>query len=213
VPFIDRTVFESCARQIAQAGRELGALGWTPATSGNFSMRLDAGHAAVTISGRDKANLCIDDIMAVDLQGQPIDTNASPSAETPLHMQIYRRFSQAGAVLHTHSRNQTVAGRLFGARGTIRFTGWELQKAISGHTTHESTLDLPVFSNTQDMPSLARRIDAWLDAGKPLHGYLIKGHGIYTWGRDMPEARRHLEAFEFLLGCELDLLHLLGDKT
>jgi methylthioribulose-1-phosphate dehydratase len=213
MPFIDRAMFESCARQIAQAGRELGALGWTPATSGNFSMRLDAEHAAVTISGRDKANLGSDDIMAVDAQGRPLDTDASPSAETALHMQVYRRFPQAGAVLHTHSRNQTVAGRLFGVRGVICFTGWELQKAISGHTTHASTLDLPVFPNTQDMPALVHQVDAWLDAGKPLYGYLIEGHGIYTWGRDMREARRHLEAFEFLLGCELDLLHLPREKT
>ena len=50
-------------------------------------------------------------------------------------------------------------------------------------------------------------------SGKPLHGYLIDGHGIYAWGRDMPEARRHLEAFEFLLACELDLLRLRGTSS
>ena len=93
----------------------------------------------------------------------------------------------------------------------IRFEGWELQKAISGYTTHESALDVPVFANTQDMGVLVREVDAWLDAGKPLSGYLIDGHGIYTWGKDMPETRRHLEAFEFLLACELDLTRLRGD--
>lgn len=210
---IDRRRLEACAEQIADAGRELGALGWTPATSSNFSMRLDASHAAVTISGRDKGRLGIDDIMVVDLQGHAVGTDARPSAETALHTQIYRRFPAAGAVLHTHSRAQSVASRLFAARGGVRFEGWELQKAIAGYTTHESVLDLPVFPNTQEMPELVARVDAWLDAGKPLHGYLIDGHGIYTWGKDMPETRRHLEAFEFLLNCELDLLRLKGAPT
>lgn len=210
---IDRRRLEDCARQIADAGRELGARGWTPATSSNFSMRVDADHAAVTISGRDKGRLGVDDIMVVDLAGHPVGTDARPSAETALHTQVYRRFAQAGAVLHTHSRTQTVASRLYAAAGVVRFEGWELQKAISGYTTHESVLDLPVFPNTQEMTELVARVDAWLDAGKPLHGYLIDGHGIYTWGRDMAETKRHLEAFEFLLACELDLLQLRGEPA
>ncbi len=151
--------------------------------------------------------------MVVDLDGRAVATDARPSAETLLHTQIYRRFADANAVLHTHSRAQTVASRLFAARGVIRFEGWELQKAITGYTTHESALDLPVFANTQDMSVLVREVDAWLDAGKPLSGYLIDGHGIYTWGSDMPETRRHLEAFEFLLACELDLWRLRGEPT
>ena len=96
---IDRARLEACARQIADAGRELGALGWTPATSSNSSMRLDAGHAAVTISGRDKGRLGVDDIMVVDLAGRAVGTDARPSAETALHVQVYRRFPDAGAVL------------------------------------------------------------------------------------------------------------------
>ncbi|HVT33130.1 MAG TPA: methylthioribulose 1-phosphate dehydratase [Rhodanobacteraceae bacterium] len=207
----DSAALAACARTIAETGHELAALGWTPATSSNFSMRLDPLHAAVTISGRDKGKLGEDDIMVVDLDGIAVATDARPSAETLLHTQIYRRFPDANAVLHTHSRTQTVASRFFAPRGVVRFEGWELQKAISGYTTHESILDVPVFPNTQDMQALVRAVDDWLDAGKPLSGYLIDGHGIYTWGRDMPETRRHLEAFEFLLACELDLARLEGD--
>ena len=209
----DRRQLEECAREIAEAGRDLGARGWTPATSSNFSMRLDAAHAAVTISGRDKGDLGVDDIMVVDFEGRAVGTDARPSAETLLHTQIYRRYPGAGAVLHTHSRTQTVASRWFAKAGCVRFEGWELQKAISGYTTHESVLDLPVFANTQDMNELVARVDAWLDDGRPLSGYLIDGHGIYTWGKDMAETRRHLEAFEFLLGCELDLLRLRGTTS
>lgn len=205
---IPADLFAARADAIAEAARELALAGWTPATSSNFSMRIDAAHAAITISGRDKGKLGRNDIMLVDMQGQAVGTSARPSAETELHTQVYRCFPAAAAVLHTHSQTQSVASRLFAREGAIRLQGWELQKAIAGHSTHESVLEIPVFPNTQHMPELVARIDAWLDSGKSLAAYLIDGHGIYTWGRDMAEARRHLEALEFLLGCELDLRRL-----
>lgn len=207
LPF-DPVALDECARTIAEAGRELAARGWTPATSSNFSMRLDAGHAAVTVSGRDKGCLGVDDVMVVDLDARPVATTRRPSAETALHTQIYRRMPQVNAVLHTHSRNQTVASRVFADAGVVRFAGWELQKAIAGTDTHESVLEVPVFPNTQDMRVLVAQVDAWLDAGKALPAYLIDGHGIYAWGMDMAEARRHLDALEFLLDVELELIKL-----
>ena len=202
----DRLV--ACAQAIAAAGLRLGAQGLTPATSSNFSMRLDPAHAAITISGRDKGALTPADIMVIDMDGAAVGTSARPSAETLLHTQIYRRYPDANAVLHTHSRNQTVASRLYAEAGVIRLEDYELLKAIAGHTTHDTCIDLPVFPNTQDMPELVARVEAWIQADKPLYGYLIDGHGIYTWGRDMAETERHIEAFEFLLGCELDLRRL-----
>lgn len=205
---IDPVHLTECAREIAQTGTQLAALGWTPATSSNFSMRLDAHHAAITVSGRDKGALTPEDVMVIDMDGQPVATDARPSAETALHTQIYRRLPEAGAVLHTHSRNQTVASRLFAQAGAIELAGYELLKAFSGYATHETAMQVPVFPNTQDMPELVARVDAWLDSGKPLHAYLIDGHGVYTWGRDMAETRRHLEALEFMLACELDLRRL-----
>ncbi|MEO6968300.1 MAG: methylthioribulose 1-phosphate dehydratase [Rhodanobacteraceae bacterium] len=205
---MDPARLRACADEITRVGTELAARGWTPATSSNFSMRLDDAHAAVTISGRDKGALTADDVMVVDLDGHAVDTQALPSAETALHTQIYRRFPNAGAVLHTHSQTQTVVSRLFADAGVIRFAGYELLKAITGYGSHEAPLDVPVFPNSQDMHELAARVDAWIDTGKPLHAYLIDGHGIYTWGRDMREAKRHLEALEFMLACELDLKRL-----
>ena len=205
---IPASLFDARADAIADTARELSAMGWTPATSSNFSMRVDAEHAAITISGRHKGRLGRNDIMLIDLHGSAVGTDARPSAETALHTHIYRRWPEIHAVLHTHSRTQSVASRLFAHDGVIRLQGWELQKAITGYSTHESVLEIPVFPNTQHMPELVAQVDAWLDAGKPLHAYLIDGHGIYTWGRDMAEAERHLEALEFLLGCELDLKKL-----
>jgi methylthioribulose-1-phosphate dehydratase len=205
---VDPALLAQRADAIAEAARELAAFGWTPATSSNFSMRIDGSLAAITISGRDKGRLGRDDIMVIDMDGNAVGSDHRPSAETGLHTQVYRRFPEANVVLHTHSRTQSVASRLFAAKGLVRFEGWELQKAISGYTTHESVLDIPVFPNTQHMPELEARVDTWIDSGKPLYAYLIDGHGIYTWGRDMAETRRHIEALEFLLGCELDLMRL-----
>lgn len=197
----------ACARDIVAHTRELAALGWTPATSSNFSMRLDDRHAAITVSGRDKGRLTESDIMVVDFDGRPVGAAHRPSAETLLHTQLYRRFPDVGCVLHTHSRTQTVASRLFALAGSVRLEGYELLKAFAGNTTHEMAVDVPVLPNSQDMPALAARVESLLDKG-PLWGYLIDGHGLYAWGRDMAEARRHLEAFEFLLACELDLRRL-----
>ena len=161
-------------------------------------------HAAITVSGRDKGRLTEADIMVVDFDGKAVGNDKKPSAETLLHTQLYRRFPEIGCVLHTHSRTQTVASRLYAPAGHVRFEGYELQKAFFGNTTHEGAMDVPVFPNTQDMHELAAWVEAALDA-QCLWGYLIDGHGLYAWGRDMAEARRHLEAFEFLLGCELEL--------
>ncbi|HQZ31196.1 MAG TPA: methylthioribulose 1-phosphate dehydratase [Arenimonas sp.] len=197
----------ACALEIVANTRELSALGWTPATSSNFSMRMDDRHAAITVSGRDKGRLSVDDIMVVDLHGKGVATAHRPSAETLLHTQLYARFPDIGCVLHTHSRVQTVSSRLFAAQGHVRLEGYELLKAFAGNQTHEMAIDVPVLPNTQDMPALAAQVEGLLDAG-PLWGYLIDGHGLYAWGRDMAEARRHLEAFEFLFACELDLRRL-----
>jgi methylthioribulose-1-phosphate dehydratase len=187
--------------------RELSARGWTPATSSNFSHRLDDRHAAITVSGRDKGKLREADIMVVDFDGNAVGSDHRPSAETLLHTQLYRRFPEIGCVLHTHSHAQTVASRLYAGQGHVRLEGYELLKAFHGNDTHEAEIQIPVFANTQDMHTLAAQVDALLDR-QCMWGYLIDGHGLYAWGQDMAEARRHLEAFEFLLECELDLRRL-----
>ncbi len=203
----DPARLSACAREIIATTAQLAALGWTPATSSNFSTRLDERHAAITVSGRDKGKLTEADIMVVDFDGQPVATPHRPSAETLLHTQLYKRFPEVGCVLHTHSLVQTVSSRLFAADGKVTLAGYELLKAFAGNQTHEMAIDVPVLPNTQDMPALAADVERLLDAG-PLWGYLIDGHGLYAWGRDMAEARRHLDAFEFLFACELELRKL-----
>ena len=203
----DSNRLSACAAEIIANAGELASLGMTPATSSNFSVRMDDRHAAITVSGRDKGKLTEADIMVVDFEGRPVGTDQRPSAETLLHTQLYARLPEVCCVLHTHSLAQTIASRLYSGAGHLRFEDYELIKAIAGHATHEAVLDLPVLANSQRIPTLAAQVDVMLDKG-PLWGYLIDGHGMYAWGRDMAEARRHLDAFEFLISCELEMRKL-----
>jgi len=208
--------FNSCARQIAEASHTLYSRGWSPATSSNYSMRLDNLHCAITVSGKDKGKLTEKDVMVVDLDGKPIPVNNElpnkPSAETLLHTSLYRFDATIGAVLHTHSVNNTVLTLQQHNTNVFHFDGYEIVKAFSGFATHEERFCVPVFANTQHIPDLSAQVGRWLQSANKPRAYLIRGHGLYTWGKDMPECFRHLEAMEFLLECEVKRLSLASQK-
>lgn len=193
---------ETLTREIIEAGRFLYGRGWSPATSSNYSARLSADQALLTVSGKHKGQLGEDDVLATDLDGISLEPGKKPSAETLLHTQLYRWQSGIGAVLHTHSVNATVLSRLT-LSDSLVFADYELQKAFSGVTTHESQVEVPIFDNDQDIARLAAKVQPWLDAHPECVGYLIRGHGLYTWGPRMSDALRQVEAFEFLFECEL----------
>lgn len=193
---------ELLTRQIIDAGRFLYGRGWSPATSSNYSARLTSAEALLTVSGKHKGELGMDDLLAVDMNGRSLEDGKKPSAETPLHTQLYRWQPQIGAVLHTHSVNATVLSRLT-LSDSLVFADYELQKAFAGISTHESQVEVPIFDNDQDIARLAAQIQPWLDAHPDCVGYLIRGHGLYTWGAQMSDALRQIEAFEFLFECEL----------
>ncbi len=182
-------------------GRFAATRGWVPATAGNFSVRLDDAHALVTRSGIDKGNVGAGDVAVVPLAG-PIP--AGMSAETPLHLARYRADARVGAVVHVHTLAATVLSRADAAHGAVRFADYEMQKALTGVTTHEGVVELPIFANDQDTVALAERVEARLAAGANVPGYLLAGHGLYAWGATMSDARRHLEGLEFLLACTLE---------
>ncbi|WAF83641.1 methylthioribulose 1-phosphate dehydratase [Metapseudomonas otitidis] len=193
---------ETLTREIIEAGRVLYGRGWSPATSSNYSARLSADQALLTVSGKHKGQLGEDDVLATDLDGISLEPGKKPSAETLLHTQLYRWQPGIGAVLHTHSVNATVLSRLT-LSDSLVFADYELQKAFSGVTTHESQVEVPIFDNDQDIARLAAKVQPWLDAHPECVGYLIRGHGLYTWGPRMSDALRQVEAFEFLFECEL----------
>ncbi len=193
--------FNEAAEALVSAGRSIAQRGWVPATSGNFSLRLPGDEVAITVSGAHKGYLTATDVMRVDLDGRPLE-DKRPSAETLLHVQLYRHDPAIGAVLHTHSINATVVSRLAGS--ALLIEDLEILKAFAGVDTHETRLQVPVFDNDQDMQRLARHVAAWLGEQAPAPGYLIAGHGLYTWGATLSEAMRHLEAFEYLFQYELE---------
>lgn len=199
--------FQQRARELIDAGRYIHGRGWVPATSGNFSARLSDGRIAITVSGKHKGELTPDDIMAVDAEGRSLDSR-KPSAETLLHTSIYRRYPSVGAVLHPHSPGSVLASRLF--RDELVLEDYELLKALAGIDTHATRIAVPIFPNDQNIPRLAAEVEAYMDARGDIHGYIIAGHGFYTWGGTVRDALRHVEALEFLFDLEI---RLHGVKT
>jgi methylthioribulose-1-phosphate dehydratase len=184
-------------------------MGWAPATSTNYSVRLpnDAAPAycAITSSGVNKGTIEVKHILAIDQHGRPIDADGlKPSAETPLHLLLYRTMD-AGAVLHTHSLPAALLSQLARDEGQVLISGWELLKGLSGIDTHEVEISLPVFPNSQDMQALSARVEQSLSTKRACYGFLLAGHGLYVWGKDLPEAKRHLEVLEYLLQCQQEV--------
>jgi methylthioribulose-1-phosphate dehydratase len=198
---LDVAVPASVAGDLAAIGRFVAARGWVPATSGNFSSRIDGDYAAVTRSGIDKGNIRPQDLVAVPLLG---DLPAGVSAEAPLHVARYRRSSTAGAILHVHTVAATVLSRVDAKVGFAELHGFEMLKSLRGQTTHEGSIRLPIFANDQDTARLAEHIEAQLAPDPLVPGYLLAGHGLYAWGATMVDAQRHLEGLEFLLECSLE---------
>lgn len=199
--------FKDAASQIISAGQKLDAFGFAPATSGNYSMRLDSNEIAITVSGMHKGELTPEKIMRINNDGESLD-GKKPSAETLLHTQLYRFFPHISAVLHTHSVPCVVLSRLLGTKKEIVLQGYELLKAFPGIETHDTAVHIPVFENTQDIAALAKDVDQVLANRKKTPAYIIRGHGLYGWGEDMKQALQVTEAMEVLLDCELKIRHV-----
>ena len=187
---------------IVAVGRWLDSKGWAPATSGNYSLRLDDGNFAVTVSGRHKGRLTEDDVMSVDAEGRSLD-GKKPSAETALHLALYRLFPETGAVLHSHSPAAVGLTRAFPDAGGYTLSGHEMLKALPGMTTHDTEVTIPIVPNSQGMAEIEAAITPRLLAPGAAPAYLIRGHGLYGWGRDMAEAERVIEAVEWMIAAEL----------
>ena len=72
-------------------------------------------------------------------------------------------------------------------------------KGLAGVTTHEHREWLPIVENSQNMHTLAEEIKELLNAHPGAHGFLLRRHGLYTWGSSLAQAKRHVEILEFLL--------------
>jgi methylthioribulose-1-phosphate dehydratase len=193
---------ESAVQGVIALAHHAGAKDWIPATSGNFSVRIDSNDCAITASGSDKAKLTPDGVIRASFAG---GAHPRQSAEAPLHYLMYRMSPAIGAVTHVHAQPAVLASLALVKDNRVRIEGLELLKAFNGVKTHETHLDVPVFDNEQDMDALALRVEARLKTHGPGWGFLLAGHGIYAWGKDVPEALRHLDAFDYLFTVMLKL--------
>ena len=196
---MDRAI---ATRELIETGRDFHRRGWSLGTSSNYSVLLkrDPLRLLITGSGFDKGRLMESQFVTVDSEGHRQDpAEPKPSAETLLHTLLARKLG-AGAVLHTHSVWGTLLSEAAVGAGCLELKGYEMLKGLSGVLTHESTVRIAVVPNTQDIAGLASRLESRLSAGDPdlKHGFLMSGHGLYTWGASLAEARRHVEVLEFL---------------
>jgi methylthioribulose-1-phosphate dehydratase len=194
--------FAEAQASIVAVGRWLDSKGWAPATAGNYSMRLGDGSFAVTVSGKHKGRLTPEDVMRVDAGGASLD-GKKPSAETALHLDLYARFPDCGAVLHSHSPEAVGLSRAFADVATYTLAGHEMLKVLPGRSTHDISVALPIVDNSQDMADIIAAVAPALLAPDAIPAYLIRGHGLYGWGRDIAEAERVIEGIEWMIAAEL----------
>src|SRR5262245_10439688 len=194
----DRAV--EIAASLAEAAGGFYNRGWALGTSGNFSAVVSSEplRLVITASGVDKGRLTTDQFVQVDGDGRVVAGEGRPSDETKLHLTVVRR-RPALAVLHTHSVWSTALSSLLINDNGIEIAGYEMLKGLAGVRTHEHREWLPILNNSQDMDELASELAEMLDQRPDAHGFLLRGHGLYTWGRSLSEARRHVEILEFLL--------------
>lgn len=197
---------EALIDSLCECGRLFHTRGWSVGTSSNYSVVLGQ-HPVdliVTGSGFDKGQLQPNQFVRVNEFGKPT-TPEQPksSAETMLHVVLAQRSEPVGSILHTHSVWGTLLSQHFYEQRGFSITDFEMLKGLEGIKTHESEVWIPIFDNTQDIPVLAEQVKAIYQTSpeKIRYGFLIRQHGLYTWGRDVFAARRHIEIFEFLFEC------------
>ncbi|WP_109487739.1 methylthioribulose 1-phosphate dehydratase [Occallatibacter savannae] len=193
---LQREIEELCA-----TARDCYARGWVPATSGNFSVR-SGERVFITPSGLDKGKLTPEDLLEIDMLGSVLGGTGKPSAETSLHRVIYGERKSARAIVHVHTIWNTLLSGRFEGDGFVALRGYELLKGLAGVATHEHEERVPIIANTQEYGPLAEKLKAVLHQNAAAHGVLLSRHGLYTWGESVAEARRHLEALEFLFEVE-----------
>lgn len=201
--------FTELASDLAATAKALHARGWLSGTSGNLSavVQPEPLLLAMSPSGVDKGELTAEQILLVDEDARVINGGRKPSDETLLHFEIVKQ-RRAGSVLHTHSVWNTILSDLFADEHGVAIEGYEMLKGLAGVSTHEHREWLPVIANSQDMHELAVSIRAALTEHPNAHGVLIHKHGLYSWGKDLHEAKRHIEILEFLLEVRGRTLHL-----
>lgn len=202
--------FPELASKLAATAKGFHARGWLLGTSGNLSavIQREPLRLAMSPSGVDKGELMPDQMLTIDENARIVNRDSGkPSDESLLHIRVVKERG-AGAVLHTHSVWNTMLSDLYAPEGGITIAGYEMLKGLHGVQTHEHSEWLPIVDNSQDMPALAETVGQTLNEHKNAHGFLVRRHGLYSWGQTLAEAKRHVEIIEFLLETMGRTLHI-----
>lgn len=193
--------FGEIAEKLAAVAKGFHGRGWLLGTSGNLSVvvQREPLRLAMSPSGVDKGELTPEQVLLIDENARIMSAHSGkPSDESLLHIRIVKERS-AGAVLHTHSIWNTILSDLYASEGGVTIDGYEMLKGLQGVRTHEHTEWLPIIDNSQDMAALADSAGKTLTEHKKAHGFLLRRHGLYSWGDTLAQAKRHIEILEFLL--------------
>lgn len=196
----DKATAPNLNEELADAGREFYRRGWVLGTSGNFSALLARRplRVVVTASGMEKGKLDETNFLELDDDAEILQGFGKPSAETLIHLTIYRFMPKARSILHTHSVWGTILSDHFFEQGAIEIEGYEMLKGLAGNTTHEHKERVPIVENSQDYVALSHVIENVIRENEGIHGVYLRRHGLYTWGETVADAKRHVEIFEFL---------------
>lgn len=197
---------QKLAQELLESIRFFNQKNWSPATSTNYSVRsTDPAKYIISRSGVDKSQFQLEDLIMIDSSGKIADAFQKPgiksSAETEIHTALYAKYPWVNCVLHTHSLLGTSLSQMYQDRKQLKFEGLEILKGLEGNTTHEMTEILPIVKNSQEMKDIVQAMQEFLLPQPTVHGFLIAGHGLYTWGKDIATCKRHIETYEFLFEC------------
>ncbi len=192
--------FNQLSEELSAIGYEFYRRGWVLGTSGNFSAKVSEEplQVCITSSGNEKGALDETHFLEIDDNADVMQGFGSPSAETMIHLTIYRMRKNVGSILHTHSVWGTILSDIFYTNGAIEIEGYEMLKGLEGVKTHEHREIVPIIENSQDYIALSHVIENVLRENSAIHGIFLRRHGLYTWGANVTEAKRHIEIFEFL---------------
>lgn len=204
--------FAKLVSNLAMIAKGFHGRGWLMGTSGNLSavVQREPLRLAMSPSGVDKGELAPEQMLTIDENARIVNQDfGKPSDESLLHIQVVKKRG-AGAVLHTHSVWNNIISELYASEGGVTISGYEMLKGLQGVSTHEHSEWLPILDNSQDMPGLAESLAKTLDEHPGAHGFLLRRHGLYTWGETLAQAKRHIEIFEFLLEAMGRALQIRG---
>ena len=193
--------FSQIASRLTSIASGFYSRGWVLGTSGNLSavVNREPLRLAMSPSGLDKGALLPEQFLMIDEHAQAIGgLDATPSAESLLHIRVVKERG-AGAVLHTQPIWSTMLSDLHAGAGGLSIAGYEMLKGLEGVATHDHSEWVPILENFQDMTALADRVGDVLRQHPKAHGFLLRRHGLYSWGKDLAQAKRHTEILEFLL--------------